>query len=131
MTYNTDKRKPLTRKQRQAFIEAHYFTCYWCRGYIVDDQWDDEHVIAKEIMPPGSAWNDWSNRRPIHRHGCHKAKTALDRKIIAKSNRIRRENGPVDERRKRTAIPKPKKANWPTGQKIASRGFPKPPPRSG
>lgn len=118
MSYNTDRRKPLTKKQRPAFLEAHYFTCYYCGGYILDDEFDDEHVIAKELLPPGSDWNDLSNRRPIHRRPCHKLKTAADIKAIAKSNRIRRENGPVETRKKRVKI-RTRKSNWP------KRPFPK------
>lgn len=88
MTYNTDPRRGLKgKRQRAAFLEAHYFTCYFCGGYITDKEWDDEHVEPKEMMPPGSNWNAWTNRRPIHRRPCHKTKTANDHHRIAASNR--------------------------------------------
>lgn len=93
MTYNTDPRRPLSGKRRAAFLEAHYFTCYYCGGLILDDQWDDEHVEPKELMPPGSNWNAWANRRPIHRRPCHKAKTAVDRQRIAASNALQKHAG--------------------------------------
>lgn len=112
MTYNTDKRKALTPKQRAEFLLSHDCKCYWCGEPIIGDEWDDEHVIAKELMAPGSDWNALSNRRPIHRRPCHKEKTAMDRKAIAKSNRIRRKHGLDPDNRK----PRPK---------MQGRGFPK------
>lgn len=99
MTYNTDARRSMTKPQRAAFLQAHDCTCYWCRLPIADDAWDVEHLIAKELMPPGSDWDAPENKAPIHRIGCHKAKTARDRRLIAKSNRIRRNFGPVEQRR--------------------------------
>lgn len=105
MTYNTDPRKPLRGKARQAFLEAHGSRCYFCGEPIFPDQpWHDEHKMAKELMPPGSDWNAPENRAPIHVEPCHKIKTAIDRKIIAKSNRVRRKHGLDPDRRK----PKPK-----------------------
>lgn len=104
MTYNTDRRRPLTKKQRPVFLAEHDCRCYWCHEPIVDDEWDDEHIVAKELMPPGSDWNAMSNRAPIHRRPCHKVKTAADIKAIAKSNRIRRANGPIEQRKKKQPI---------------------------
>lgn len=127
MTYNTKPRKPLRKAQRQAFLLANGSVCYYCGRPILDDLWDDEHVLARELG--GS--DEMENRKPIHRHPCHKIKTALDRKLIAKGNRIIRERGPVEQRRKRTSIPQPKVHQWPQGQKLKSRGFSKLPPRSG
>lgn len=112
MTYNTDRRKPLRKSERSAFLEAHGCRCYYCGEPITDDDWDDEHIRAKELMPPGSDWNAMSNRAPIHRRPCHKTKTAADRKLISKSNRIRRANGPPELRKR------PKR-------KLQSRGFDK------
>lgn len=124
MTYNTDKRRGLTPAQRQAFLEAHNHTCYFCGAPIINDEWDDEHIIAKELMPPGSDWNAMSNRAPIHRTPCHKTKTASDRKAIAKSNRIRRKHGlDPDKRKPRPAM---KGRGFAKGQQtIPSRPFPK------
>lgn len=110
MTYNTDRRKPLTKKQRAAFLAAHAYTCHWCRELITDDLWDDEHIIPREMFPPGGGADEMTNRAPIHRGECHKQKTRQDRKAIAKSNRLRRANGPVEQRRQ-------------PRQKIQTRGF--------
>jgi len=106
MTYNTARRRPL--KDRHAFLAAHGGRCYYCGKPITDDQWDDEHVLARELG--GS--DDMDNRKPIHRRPCHKIKTAQDRKLIAKSNRIRKKHGLDPVTRK-------------PGRKIASRPFPK------
>lgn len=123
MTYNTDRRKPL--KDRAAFLQAHDCTCYWCGGRITSDDWDDEHMIAKELMPPGSDWNSMDNRAPIHRKPCHVEKTAIDRKAIAKSNRLRKKHGldPIT----RKPRPKMKGRGFAKGPKqtIPSRPFPK------
>jgi 5-methylcytosine-specific restriction enzyme A len=114
VTYNTDRRKPLTKKQRAQFLLDHDSTCYWCHQPIINDDWDDEHIIAKELMPPGSDWNWMSNRAPIHRRPCHKEKTAQDIKAIAKSNRIRKKHGidPITRKHKPKPIPQPKNFKW-------------------
>lgn len=104
MSYNTDRRKPLSKKARAGFLAAHDYTCHWCKGLITTDEWDDDHLVPKELLPPGSDWNDLANRAPIHRDPCHKAKTKRDVAAIAKSNRIRRANGPPDLRKKKAPI---------------------------
>lgn len=117
MSYNTDRRKPLTKKQRAQFLLDHSSTCYWCRQPIVNDAFDDEHIIAKELMPSGSDWNAMSNRAPIHRDPCHKEKTAQDKKLIAKSNRIRKKISkldPITRKHKPKPIPQPKNFKWPS-----------------
>lgn len=125
MTYNTDRRKPLRgRRHRADFLAASGGLCWWCGQPITGDDWHDEHKIAKELMPPGSDWNAMSNRGPIHRDPCHIAKTALDRKAISKSNRIRRSNGPVADRRKTPHPIRTRKTTWPS-RKMQSKPFPK------
>lgn len=111
MTYNTARRKPLSKKQRPIFLASHGGICWWCRQPINTDEWDDEHKIARELLP-GAEADDMSNRAPIHRNPCHKQKTALDRKLIAKSNRIRRAQGPIELRRKTKPIMRPAKTTW-------------------
>lgn len=102
MSYNTDRRKPLVGRAREDFLVAHDYICHWCSEPIVPGlhQWDDDHLVPKELMPPGSDWNALSNRAPIHRDPCHKEKTAGDVKAIRKSNRIRRRHGPKEGRKK-------------------------------
>lgn len=111
MTYNTKPRRPLTKVQRPAFIASHGGCCYYCQQPITDDQWDDEHVLARELG--GS--DDMENRRPIHRTPCHKIKTAQDRKLIAKGNRIRKKISgldPVTRKHRPKPIPQPKNFKW-------------------
>ncbi len=105
MTYNETPRRRFNEKQRAEFLCAHEYTCYWCREAIDPNKpWDIEHVIPRELMPGKDADAD-GNLKPIHSHPapCHKAKTALDRKLIAKSNRIRRAADP--ETRRKTKHP--------------------------
>ena len=129
MTYNTSRRRHFTPKQRAAFLEKHDYICYWCGERIETDQpWDIEHRIARELLPDASADND-DNLAPIHAlpKRCHKIKTAIDRQLIAKSNRIRRKHGLDPDKRKHK--PKPiRSQGFRRGgpkQKIPSRKFPK------
>lgn len=122
MTYNTTRRKPLRGKAREAFLDAHGRRCYYCGEPILAGQkWHDEHLLARELG--GS--DEMSNRRPIHAAPCHKAKTAADRKLIAKSNHVRRFHGVDPDNRKpkpkmkSRGLPKGAKRTWPT------RAFPK------
>lgn len=121
MTYNQAPRRRFTPKQREAFLIAHNCTCYWCNRAILPGQpWDIEHKTPREMLPDASVDDD-ENLAPIHSHPdtCHKIKTAADRKIIAKSNRIRRSNGPAEDRRKTKHPIRSRKAQWPR------RAFPK------
>lgn len=115
MTYNTTPRRKFSKQQRADFLTLHKAICYWCLQPITDDAWDVEHVLARELMPGKDADAD-GNLKPIHRKDCHKKKTALDRKLIAKSNRIIRQANP-ETRKKRKAIPSPANHKW------ASRPF--------
>lgn len=123
MTYNTAPRRPLRGAKRQAFLEAHDCRCCWCGDLILPGQpWHDEHELARELG--GS--DDMDNRRPIHADPCHKAKTAMDRKLIAKSNRVRKKHGLDPDRRKHK--PKPiRSPGFQRGQKqrLPSKPFPK------
>ena len=81
------KRKPLTRNQRAELFLAHGGVCHLCKTRIKPEHgetWEVEHVLALEI----SGRDGIENLRPAH-IACHKIKTASDRKMIAKSNRIR------------------------------------------
>ncbi len=114
MTYNTKRRPKMTAKQRAVFLDMHNARCCWCGDAITDDAWDVEHELARELG--GSDEPD--NLRPIHRDPCHRAKTAIDIKAIAKSNRIRRANGPAEQRKKKQPI-RTRATKWP------KRSFPK------
>lgn len=95
-------RRPSISAKRRAAIKGEHKICHFCLQPIRDgEEYDIDHVIARELG--GS--DDASNLRPIHRGDCHKKKTALDKKLIAKSNRIRKKHG-VDPVTKKTK-PKP------------------------
>lgn len=81
------RRKALTRNQRAELFLEHKGICHICKTRIDAERgeaWEVEHVLALEI----SGRDDWENLRPAH-VSCHKFKTAADKKIIAKGNRIR------------------------------------------
>ncbi len=117
MTYNPTPRRRFTADQRLAFLLLHDCRCYWCGEPILADEFDIEHVIARELMAGKDADAD-ENLKPIHKRPCHKEKTANDRKLIAKSNRIRRNADPKTRRTTRHPI-RSRKAAWP------KRPFPK------
>jgi 5-methylcytosine-specific restriction endonuclease McrA len=80
-------RKSLTRNQRAELFLEHRGICHLCGTRIQAERgeaWEVEHVDAREI----SGRDDASNLRPAHIK-CHKVKTAQDKAIIAKCNRIR------------------------------------------
>ena len=116
------KRPHISKATRALILERDGGRCYLCGEPIVGEDFDADHELARELG--GS--DDPSNLRPAHRL-CHRKKTKSDVKLIAKSNRVRRKHGPVELRKAKKPIPQPAKPNWPTGQKIASRGFPKRP----
>lgn len=121
MTYNTKPRRSLSKKRRAEFLQAHNATCYWCGLPIVDDLWDVEHTLARELG--GS--DEPENLKPIHRLQCHKEKSAADKALIAKGNRIRKYISGLDPIKR-----KPSKAIWSRGfsqgqRSIPSRPFPR------
>lgn len=101
------KRPGIGRSRRARIFAAHNGICWLCKLKIeVNDPWDADHMIAREIG--GS--DDDDNLAPAHKD-CHKAKTKRDVVAIAKSNRIIRKANP--ETRKKSKRP------------IQSRGFDK------
>lgn len=81
------RRKSLTKNQRAELFLEHGGLCHLCKCIIHasrGEAWEVEHVEAREI----SGRDDWANLRPAH-VDCHKVKTAADKKIIAKVNRVR------------------------------------------
>lgn len=92
------KRPRLTKKQR-AIIFGNG-DCYLCGKPILTDDWHADHEIARELG--GS--DGIANLKPAHPE-CHREKSKMDVKLIAKSNRIRRKFGPVEDRRKTKLIP--------------------------
>lgn len=126
MTYNLAPRRRFTQAQREVFLALHGRRCYWCGELILPGQpWAVEHMTARELLPDASADAD-ENLAPIHAHPapCHKQKTKRDIALIAKSNRVRRANGPAEERRVKTTI---KSRGFQQGQSrpMPSRPFPR------
>lgn len=111
MTFNSTPRRRFNAAQRAVFLLAHGCICYWCGEPILADEFDIEHVIARELLPGKDADAD-ENLKPIHKRPCHVEKTANDRKLIAKSNRIQRQADPETRRQTRHPI-RSRKANWP------------------
>ncbi len=88
----------------------HEGMCWLCKLKIgADEPYDIDHQVSRELG--GS--DDDDNLAPAHKD-CHREKSKADVKAIAKSNRILRANGPVELRKKRKAIPKPKNFKWPS-----------------
>lgn len=128
MTYNTDPRPRYSAKYREAFLEEEGHTCYWCGLPILPGQpWAIEHKTARELLPPGGHADSRENLAAIHDHpaACHKQKTAQDKHLIAQSNRIRRANGPVEERKKSRNPLKSQGFQKGKSRPIPSRPFPK------
>lgn len=113
MSYNEFKRRSFSKKQREAFIAKHERICHWCLKRIEEGEgWDIEHIIARELMGGKEADAD-ANLAPIHRLVCHPAKTAMDKRMITKSNHVRaKHNTDGTPSKVRTKVPQRKNA-WP------------------
>lgn len=108
------KRKAISKAQRQAVYDRDGGICYLCSQPIAEGEpFDVDHELAREL---GGA-DDISNYRPAHKP-CHRLKTKGDVKLIAKSNRIRRNANPETRRQTKHPI-RSRKAQWP------KRSFPK------
>lgn len=78
-------RRKRTSLQRAKIFEEHKGVCHLC-GQRIDgtrEKWELEHVIPYELTRDDSD----ENLRPAH-VTCHKAKTAQDKKDIAKAKRV-------------------------------------------
>lgn len=110
------KRPSISKAKRARIFLAHDGVCWLCNLKIgADEPYDIDHQVSRELG--GS--DDDDNLSPAHKD-CHREKSKADVKLIAKSNRIRRANGPVELRKKRKAIPSPANHKWPS-RKFASR----------
>lgn len=93
-------RKSLRRNQRAELFLEHGGICHICKCRIHaerGERWEVEHVEAREI----GGRDDWDNLRPAHVK-CHKLKTAEDKRVIAKCNRIRNRHYGIKPPRKMT-----------------------------
>ena len=110
------KRPSISKAKRARIFLAHEGVCWLCKYKIgADESYDIDHQVSRELG--GS--DDDDNLAPAHKD-CHREKSKSDVKAIAKSNRIRRANGPVELRKKRKAIPSPANFKW-ASRKFASR----------
>lgn len=76
------RRRAMGKQRRVAIFLVHGGRCGLCTRKIVDgERWEIEHRVALNL---GGADED-SNCYPVHQK-CHRAKTAEDRKAIAKRN---------------------------------------------
>ncbi len=104
------KRPSISKAKRARIFLAHDGVCWLCKLKIgANEAYDIDHQVSRELG--GSDEDD--NLAPAHKD-CHLAKTKQDVAMIAKSNRIRRSNGPVELRKKRKAIPSPANHKWPS-----------------
>lgn len=87
MTFNHCPRRRFTDLQRVAFFNAHKGICYLCSQKIdgTREKWEIEHIIPREIMGTDA---DKDDNLALAHADCHRAKTAIDRKAIAKSNAV-------------------------------------------
>lgn len=116
MSY-ASKRPSISKAKRARIFLAHDGVCWLCKFKIgADEPYDIDHQVSRELG--GSDEED--NLAPAHKD-CHREKSKADVKAIAKSNRIRRANGPVELRKKRKAIPKRKNPWGDKGQSTWKR----------
>lgn len=109
------KRPRLSKADRKFIFEREGGCCYLCRLPIADgEEWDADHEFARELG--GS--DGIENLRPAHKP-CHRQKSKADRRLIAKGNRLRRANGPVEDRRKPKV--KMRSRTFAKGRKMQSR----------
>lgn len=102
------KRPSISKAKRARIFLAHEGVCWLCKIKIGPaEPWDCDHQVSRELG--GS--DDDDNLAPAHKD-CHREKSKQDVAMIAKSNRIRRANGPVELRKKRKAIPSPANHKW-------------------
>lgn len=109
-----EKRKTFSRSIRQAILERQEGLCAACEERIFG-KFDVDHIRALELG--GS--NDLPNLVALH-PDCHRTKTKLDVRSIAKCKRI--------EKREVEGPPEPQiksRNEWPKGQKLRGRGFEK------
>lgn len=84
------RRRSIPETEREAIFERAERCCHWC-GQEIDagrEPWDVDHVIALELGGTEDKLDE--NLQPIHRKGCHAAKTRADVAAIAKSKRMQR-----------------------------------------
>lgn len=106
------KRKAISKKTRAIIFQRDNGICWICKGKIgATEEWDADHMLSRELG--GS--DETENLAPAHRDPCHRQKTKEDVRLIAKSNRIRRQLDPETRRISKHKLPK--------GRAIPSRPF--------
>jgi len=99
------RRRRLTKAQKLGILNREGGVCWWCgQGFIEDPVMQFDHRIALELGGPDS----FENLFPLHVM-CHREKTTIDIKAIARAKRIAAREAGFKRRKK----------------KIPSRAFPK------
>lgn len=115
-------RPSMTKARRLRIWERDGGVCYLCGKKVLAGQpWDAEHVKAWTIYGDDSD----ENLKVAHKEVCHKAKTDADMKIVHKSNRQGLITGQQARRAKRGFGLIQSRNEWPKGQKLQSRPWPK------
>lgn len=108
----TEKRRPLTKKQRAELYLEQKGRCYECGEFRTLAEFDDDHRLPLHL----GGTNDIENRKLICRETCHRAKSIAEAKARGKVRRIRKKLDPD--------APQKRKPVWPT-QKLQGRPFDK------
>ena len=107
------KRPAIGKSRRARIFLDHDGICWLCKLKIGSEQaYDIDHQVSRELG--GS--DDDDNLAPAHKD-CHRTKTKEDVRLIAKSNRIRRNADPETRRQTKHPIR--------SNRKLPSRPFPK------
>lgn len=105
------KRPSIGKSKRARIFLVHEGVCWLCKLKIgANEPYDIDHQVSRELG--GS--DDDDNLAPAHKE-CHRAKSKDDVRMIAKSNRIRRQANPETRRQTKHPIR--------SNRKIASRPF--------
>lgn len=112
----------MTKARRLRMWERDKGVCYLCGSKVLaGEPWDADHVKAWTIYGDDSD----ENLKVAHKEVCHKAKTDADMKIVRKSNRQGLVTGQQARLAKRGHGLIQSRNEWPKGQKINSRPWPK------
>ena len=113
VTEDPAPRRSFTKKQRQTVWDRQEGLCLKCDGLMEHI----DHVIPLELLGK----HDISNWQGLC-VACHRIKTALDQKLIAKTRRLRkREAGERRPRKKIPSRPFPKRKGKKDGKNVVGR----------
>lgn len=113
----------MSKARRLRIWERDKGVCYMCElKVLAGEPWDVEHKVAWALTQDDSD----ANLAVAHASdACHKAKTKVDVKTIAKAKAQGGETGQWARRQKNGPKMRSGKPSWPKGRKIESGGWPK------